>query len=386
MIVRELEKQVQNGVKPGRVLVVYGPRRAGKTTLLNECLQMFKGRVRTETGDDRQVRALFETGDRTSLVKTFQDVDLLVLDEAQLVPHLGMGLKMLVDALPDLRIVTSGSSSFEIAREVGEPLTGRKRTFTLLPISAEELIRDRGLLDVKRTLGDLMVFGMYPDVVTANALAEKRRTIRELTEDYLFKDIVAFEGLRNSDKIRRLLALLAYQIGKEVSLVELGTQLGMSKQRVERFLDLLEKTFIVRRVTGFSRNLRSEVSKSARYYFVDNGVLCAVQNNHAPLSERGDVGALWENFLFMERVKFNLYHETFKSVHFWRTYSRQEIDLVETGDGVLAGFEFKWGNRRVKAPSNWTAAYPEATFQTINPENFDSFVAELNLSKIASLS
>ncbi len=375
MILRELENQIHESVKPGRVLVVYGPRRAGKTTLLNACLQNAKGRVRIETGDDRLVRALFDAGDRAALVRAFQDADLLVLNEAQLVPHLGLGLKILVDALPDLKIVTSGSSSFEIAREVGEPLTGRKRTFTLLPISVEELIRDRGLLEVKRSLGELMVFGMYPEVVTASSLVEKRRTIREQTEDYLFKDIIAFEGLRNSDKIRRLLALLSYQIGKEVSLVELGTQLGMSKQLVERFLDLLEKTFIVRRVTGFSRNLRSEVSKSSRYYFVDNGVLCAVQNNHAPLSERGDVGALWENFLLMERLKYNLYHETFKSVHFWRTYSRQEIDLVEAGDGTLAGFEFKWGNRQAKTPSGWKAAYPEATFQTVNPENFDSFVA-----------
>ncbi len=374
MITRELEKLLQNAVKPGRVAVIYGPRRAGKTTLIETYLKTFQGRAQLETGDDRVVRALFETGDRATLLKTFQGIDLFVLDEAQLVPHLGNGLKILVDALPNLKIIASGSSSFEIAREVGEPLTGRKRTLTLLPVSVEELIRDRGLLEVKRTLEDLMTFGLYPEILTATTQAEKRRYIHELTEDYLFKDIIAFEGLRNSDKIRRLLTLLAYQVGKEVSLTELGTQLGMSKQVVERFLDLLEKTFIIQRVTGFSRNLRSEISKSARYYFVDNGVLCALQNNHAPLTERGDVGALWENFLFMERIKYNLYHETFKSVHFWRTYSKQEIDFVEAGDGSLAGYEFKWGKKIPKVPSAWKSAYPEATFQVIDPDNFYSFI------------
>ncbi len=375
MITRVLEQQLQDAVKLGRVAIVYGPRRAGKTTLLENYLKTFQGRAQVETGDDRLVRALFEANDRASLLQAFQGVELLVLDEAQLVPQLGMGLKMLVDARPDLKIIASGSSSFEIAREVGEPLTGRKRTLTLLPISVEELIHNRGLLETKRSLNELMTFGLYPEILTAPSQTEKRRLIHELTEDYLFKDIIAFEGLRNSDKIRRLLTLLAYQIGKEVSLTELGTQLGMSKQVVERFLDLLEKTFIIQRVTGFSRNLRSEVSKSSRYYFVDNGVLCAVQNNHAPLSSRGDVGALWENFLFMERVKFNLYHETFKRIYFWRTYSQQEIDFVEEGDGSLAGFEFKWSNRSPKAPLAWRTAYPDATFSVITPDNFETFVS-----------
>ncbi len=375
MIPRILDQSLAASVKAGRVAIVYGPRRVGKTTLLTEYLRDFGGTVRVETGDDRLMRDFFETATSEALIKAFRNVDLLVFDEAQMLPHLGAHLKFLVDALPQMKIIASGSSSFELSNQVGEPLTGRKRTLTLLPVSAEELISSNGLLDVKRQLNEFLVYGMYPEVLTAESEAEKRRYIHELTEDYLFKDIIAFEGLRNSDRIRRLLFLLSLQIGKEVSLTELGTQLSMSKQLVERYLDLLEKTFVVFRVDGFSRNLRTEVSKSSRYYFVDNGVLCSVQNNYSPVQNRGDVGALWENWLAMERVKYNVYHETFNQIHFWRTYARQEVDFVEVGNGKVTGYEFKWGRKNPKAPSAWTTAYPEATFRVITPENFDSFVS-----------
>lgn len=291
-----------------------------------------------------------------------------------------MGLKSIVDSLPDLKVIASGSSSFEIANQVGEPLTGRKRVMTLFPISAEELMEEWGLINVKRRLGEFLVYGMYPEVIEAETEKEKRRYIHELTEDYLFKDIIfkdiiAFEGLRNSDKIRRLLALLSYQIGKEVSVSELGSQLSMSKQLVERFLDLLEKAFVIRRVDGFSKNLRTEISKSSRYYFVDNGVLCDIQDNHSSVDMRGDVGALWENWLAMERIKYNHYHETFKREFFWRTYARQEIDFVEYGDGELSGFEFKCGSKIPKPPSAWIQGYPNASFNVINRGNFETFVA-----------
>ncbi len=375
MIPRIIEKRLSDAVVPGCVVIIYGPRRAGKTTFISEFTRSFTGSMRIETGDNSAVRSLFDTASLDKLLTAYRGIDLLVIDEAQMIPMLGSGLKMLVDNLPSLKIIASGSSSFEIANQVGEPLTGRKRTLTLLPISCEELIRERGTVAVDGMLEDCLIYGMYPEVITASSEIEKRRYIHELTEDYLFKDIIAFEGLRASDKIRKLLILLSYQIGKEVSLSELGTQLSMSKQLIDRYLDLLEKTFIIKRVDGFSKNLRSEVSKSSRYYFVDNGVLCDIQNNHAPLSTRGDVGALWENWLAMERIKYNLYNETFKNVYFWRTYAKQEIDFVEEGDGKLSGFEFKWGNKKYKTPSEWESAYPNAEFTVINRDNFESFVA-----------
>lgn len=375
MISRKQREALRGAVKGGRVAIVYGPRRAGKTTLIQEYVSGFSGKVLVESGDNRLVREMFDVWGSDALIRSFRDVDLLVLDEAQVVPKLGEGLKRIVDQLPELKVIASGSSSFEIARQVGEPLTGRKRVLTLFPISAEELIQDWGLFEVKRRLGEFLVYGMYPEVLEAETETEKRRYLRDLTEDYLFKDILAFEGLRNSDKIRRLLSLLSYQVGKEVSVSELGTQLSMSKQLVERFLDLLEKTFVIWRVGGFSRNLRTEVAKSSRYYFVDNGVLCALQNNHSKVETRGDVGALWENWLAMERIKYNHYHETFMKEFFWRTYARQEIDFVETGDGIVRAFEFKWGTKMPKPPSAWVQAYPEASFEVVNPQNFEMFVS-----------
>jgi len=374
LIKRHYDKVMAQELRPGRVLVIYGPRRAGKTTLIKNFIPVSGFKCRYETGDDRVLCDVFKSDRLDALTKTFAQNEVLIIDEAQRVPNLGHGLKILVDGLPSLRVIASGSSSFEIAGQVGEPLTGRKSTLTLYPVSAGEMAQTYGRIELIRQYQDLMIYGSYPDIVTAPSYTAKVRALRELTNDYLFKDIIAFEGLRNSEKIRSLLTLIALQVGKQVSITELGTQLGMSKLTVERYLDLLQQTFILFKVSGFSRNLRTEVTKMSRYYFLDNGVLCSVLNNHTPLAQRSDAGMLWENWIVGERRKKNDYANTFMNQHFWRTYAQQEIDLVEEGSGKLRAFEIKWGDKQPKAPKSWCDAYPDAEYAVINRETFMEFV------------
>lgn len=374
LIRRHYDSIIASELRPGRVLVIYGPRRAGKTTLIKNFMPVSDFKCRYETGDDRVLCDAFKSGRLDVLTKTFADDEVLIIDEAQRVPNLGHGLKILVDGLPSLRVIASGSSSFEIAGQVGEPLTGRKNTLNLFPISAGEMATTYGRIELERQYQDLVVYGSYPDIITAPSYTAKARALRELTNDYLFKDIIAFEGLRNSEKVRSLLTLLALQVGKQVSITELGTQLGMSKLTVERYLDLLQQTFIIFKISGFSRNLRTEVTKMSRYYFLDNGILCSLLNNYTALVQRNDSGVLWENWIVGERRKKNDYENTFMNQHFWRTYTQQEIDLVEEGSGKLRAFEIKWGNKQPQAPKSWRNAYPDAEYAVINRETFMDFV------------
>ena len=375
MIKRFFSGKLLDTLRPGKVLALYGPRRVGKTTLLSEAVKTFEGRVFFGSGEDRAVRDVFAAQSINTLQNAFANYELVVIDEAQALPDIGKGLKLLVDHLPQLKIIASGASSFELAGKLGEPLTGRKRTLTLFPVAALELAENDGNMSVRQRLDELLIYGCYPEVLSTVGFDEKRELLSELRDDYLFKDILTLDRVRNPQKLRDLLMLLAFQIGTEVSLPELGCQLGFSKQTVERYLDLLEKSFIIKRVGGFSRNLRKEVTKSSRYYFLDNGVLNAVINNFSPLSARNDVGALWENYWIAERLKKLAYQQTSANVYFWRTYDQQEVDWVEEREGKLYGFECKWSSRRkTKAPAAWRGAYPEAEYEVVTPENFLSFV------------
>ena len=347
----------------GKVLALYGPRRAGKTTLLKEFLKSWRGgRCFFGTGEDRQLGEILGSGDVELIRGAFSGYELAVIDEAQALKNVGRGLKLLVDTLPEIKVIASGSSSFQLAGELGEPLTGRKRTATLYPVAALEYASEFGNMSLRQKLNEWMIFGGYPEVLT------------ELCNSYLFKDILAFERVRNADKLHRLLSLLVFQVGKEVSLTELGTALGLNRATVERYLDLLEKTFVIFRVPGFSRNLRSEVIRTSRYYFYDNGVMNAITTNFNPLELRGDSGALWENLLVAERRKKQCYHKIFANNYFWRTYERQEVDWVEERDGNLFGYEFKWGDKPVKTPSLWRSAYPSAHFEVVDRKNFADFI------------
>jgi predicted AAA+ superfamily ATPase len=360
---------------PNRALILYGPRRVGKTFLLNRAKSDLKGRVFYGTGEDLEVRDILQSESVEKIKGSFSGYDWVIIDEAQKVDRIGHGLKIAIDHLPEVRFIATGSSSFELAHQIGEPLTGRKITLTLYPLSTLELKRHQGGAELMQSLDSRLIFGSYPEIMATTDHNRKTVLLKELRDSYLYKDILELENLRNAKKITDLLQLIAWQVGKEVSLHELGTQLGMDKRTVERYLDLLEKAFVIVNVRGFSRNLRKEVTKTSRYYFLDNGILNAVLNNFNPVSMRSDKGALWENFIFMERLKFRSYTATNAAMHFWRTYDRQEIDLVEDSGGNLHGYEFKYSStRKTKTPVAWAKAYPEAGFDVITRDNWIEFV------------
>ncbi len=284
------------------------------------------------------------------------------------------GLKLLIDHFPEMIILVTGSSSFDLSNKIGEPLTGRNILRNLFPISVFELNEQFGGMYVLQKLEDLLIYGAYPEVLNASAADDKKEYLISIRDSYLLKDILELESVKNPTKLSDLLKLLAFQIGQEVSLNELSNNLGIAKQSVERYLDLLEKTFIIKKVGGFSRNLRKEVIKTARYYFWDNGIRNAIINNFNPPGQRNDVGMLWENFLFMERLKTKSHKRIFSNDYFWRTYDRQEIDLIEDRDGKLYAYEFKWKPKNTKAPKAWIDAYPDSEFQVISKENFLEFL------------
>ncbi len=359
-------------VSPGKVVVVYGPRRVGKTTLLKKYLETEADYLLT-TGEDLFVREFLSSGSIEKLKDFIGNKTLLVIDEAQYIPSIGLNLKLVVDHIPHVKVIATGSSTFELAREVGEPLTGRKQTIRMYPLSQMELNQVENPAQVKAHLDTRLIYGSYPEVVTLASDLARQQYLHELASSYLLKDILAFEGIQKSKKIIDLLILLAFQVGKEVSHAELATQLGMGKPTVEKYLDLLEQVFVIVNIRGFSRNLRKEVTKTSKYYFYDIGMRNTLINNFNPLNRRDDVGALWENYLVMERLKKQQYQHLWSNNFFWRTYDQKELDWVEEREGKLFGYEFKWG-KPSKAPPLWTETYPEASFECINPDNYLKFI------------
>lgn len=371
---RYLEKQTASVFKGGKVFVLYGPRRVGKTEVIKKLIGGFDGRIYSGTGDNQEVRDLLSSQKLRQLQTALGNYQLLFIDEAQRIPEVGFSLKLLIDHFPKMIIIATGSSSFDLSNKIGEPLTGRSTIRTLFTLSVLEMHEQFGGMHVLQRLEELMIFGAYPDVLNADSAEDKKEYLFAIRDSYLFKDILELERVRNPSKLTDLLKLLAFQIGQEVSLTELSNSLGIAKQSVERYLDLLEKTFVIKRVGGFSRNLRKEVVKTARYYFWDNGVRNAIINNFNLPGQRNDIGMLWENFLFMERLKTKAYKRIFSNDYFWRTYDRQEIDLIEERDGQLYGYEFKWKPKNVKAPKAWLTAYPDTEFQVISKDNFLEFL------------
>ena len=368
------DKILQDYLKKGIVLVLYGPRRTGKTSLVKKILEQFKGKVYSGSGDDIRLREILSSEDLNRIIQSFRGYDLIFIDEAQRIPNAGESLKIIVDHLPEAMIIATGSSSFQLSHQLGEPLTGRQTVHTLYPVSVMELEKKEGRMGIIQKLNDLLIFGGYPEVLTAEGYSSRIEYLMELRNSYLLKDILELENLRNAEKINDLLKLLAFQIGQEVSLNELSKALGIAKQTVERYIDLLGKTFIIKKIGGFSRNLRKEITKTARYYFYDNGIRNAVINNFNDLTSRQDQGMLWENFCVSERLKFQGYRRIFSNNYFWRTYEGHEIDWVEDREGKLFGYEFKWreGKSR-KSQALWQSAYPGAAYEFVSPENFLAF-------------
>ncbi len=373
MIFRYYLSQLNNYLQPGKVLVICGPRRVGKTTLIKEFLKTAKLSYRFETGDDIRFRETIESQSVETLREYARNLDLVVIDEAQQIENIGLALKLLVDHAEGLRIIATGSASLDLANKIGEPLTGRKISRTLFPISQMELAQATPSFDLRQKLEEYLVYGSYPETLTTKGKKEKAEYLHELVGSYLFRDILTLERVKSSKVLIDLLRLVAYQIGKDVSIHELALQTRIDTKTVSRYLDLLEKSFVICSLSGLSKNLRKEISKSKRYYFFDNGIRNALISNFSPLERRNDVGELWENFAFIERMKRNEYLRVRTNNYFWRTYDQKEIDLVEESEGHLAGYEFKWREEKSRGLDLFLSAYPNSSVSIINKNNYLEF-------------
>jgi predicted AAA+ superfamily ATPase len=360
---------------PNKVLVIFGPRRVGKTTLLQTFLKETKFKFKLDSGDNIRTQQLLSSQDFRKILPYVEGYDLLAIDEAQNIPNIGMGLKILVDQIPGIRVIVTGSSSFELTGQVGEPLTGRKSTLNLYPIAQSELLSVYNRFELGEKLTDLLLFGSYPEVLLAPNRSARIEILTEIADAYLLKDILTFDRIRSSRTLLDLLRLLAFQVGSEVVISELATQLSVDLKTIKRYLDLLEKAFVVYRLNGFSRNLRQEVTNKSKYYFFDNGIRNAVIAQFNSIDQRDDIGALWENFMMAERLKYRTYQPMYANTYFWRLYQQQEIDLIEDYDGKLHGIEFKWSkSKNIPPPPRWVETYPNADFRVIHPDNYLEFL------------
>ena len=367
-------KNIKKYMVPQKVFIVYGPRRCGKTTLLEHMLEGVKEEYLFVSGEDITVQSYLSSQSIEKLKSFIGKRKLLVIDEAQKIKNIGLNLKLIVDHIDGIKVVASGSSSFDLAKQIGEPLTGRKFTIKMFPLSQMELNGIQTRAETDAFLEQRLIYGAYPEIVLNKDDSQKVLYLREIVNSYLYKDILELDGVRHSDKIVRLLQLLAFQVGKEVSFNELGTQLGMSKNTVERYLDLLTKAFVIFKLSGFSRNLRKEITKNSKYYYNDVGIRNALINNFNPMSIRDDVGMLWENYIIVEKIKKQEYLSIPSNNYFWRTYDRKEIDFIEEYGGRLFGYEIKWQKKKEKIPKEWFEVYKNAEGAVITKDNYLDFI------------
>lgn len=373
MLIPRYYDNLKKYLKPNKVLVIYGPRRVGKTTLLENYLSKTNLKYKLDSGDNIKTQQILSSQNFNQITEYAHGHDLIAIDEAQRIPNIGMGLKILVDQLPGIRIIATGSSSFELLGQVGEPLTGRKRTLTLFPVSQIELKRLHNKHELKEKLSERLIFGSYPEVIKVNK-GEKIDILNSIAESYLLKDILELEKVKGSKTLLDLLRLLAFQLGNEVSLSGLASRLGIDYKTVARYLDLFEKSFVLYNLRGYSRNLRKEITKKSKYYFYDNGIRNAIVSNFNDLELRNDIGKLWENFLVIERLKLQKYKKLYANNYFWRTWEKQEVDWIEEREGALFGFEFKYAKDKLKTPTSFREAYPNVKLKLINKENFLEFI------------
>lgn len=373
LIQRYIKSKLRDNLKPGKVLILYGARRVGKTALIKNLLEDVPQKdYLLLNGEDSDTSRLLENQSIANYKRLLSGKNLLVIDEAQQIDKIGQKLKLMVDEIPCLSILATGSSLFDLSNKLGEPLVGRKYTMHLFPIAQLELQSYEDLLQTNANLEERLIYGSYPELWQLSSQKEKQKYLQELVDSYLLKDILAYEGIRKADKILDLLRLLAFQVGKEVSTHELANNLsGITRNTVNQYLDLLTKVFVIYPVSTYSNNLRKEVSKSKRWYFYDNGIRNAIIRNFNFPTLRHDIGELWENYLAAERLKCQSYKELDSNNYFWRTYDQQEIDWVEEINGDLHAFEFKWNEKKkAKAPSAWSKAYSNSSFEVINRSNY----------------
>ena len=373
MIHRTLEDNIRPLLGGKKAVIIMGARQVGKSTLLNQMLGDNKDTL-WMNGDDTDIQDLFEDMSSTRLRALVGNNKYIVIDEAQRIPDIGMRLKLITDQIASVQVIATGSSSFELASKVNEPLTGRKREFKMFPLTFSEMANATGLLDELRMIPHRLVYGYYPEVVCNQG--DEKATLKELSDSYLYKDILSLDSVNKPDKLTRLLKALAFQIGSQVSYNEIGNLIGLDPKTVERYIDILEKAYIVFRLGSFSRNLRNELKASRKIYFWDLGIRNAVIGNLAQIENRADVGELWENFAISERLKQNAYHGSFAQSWFWRTQQQKEIDYIEEEDGTLSAFEFKWNERKAKAkcPESFSNAYPDAKYKVVTPKNIEEFL------------
>lgn len=374
MIQRVLEKKLLSDIKPQKVVLLLGARRVGKTVLMEKLIREYGDGVVFLNGEDYATVEMLSARTISSYKQLFQGVKLLAIDEAQNIPHIGNILKLIVDHIEGLSVIVSGSSSFDLYNMAGEPLVGRSNHYMLYPFSLKELSKEESGVETMQLLEERLVYGMYPELIHISDYDKKKQYLLEVVNSYLLKDILMIDGIKNSSKMRDLLRLVAFQMGSEVSYDELARQLGLSRNTVEKYLDLLSKIYVIHKLPAFSQNKRKEVTKSSKWYFTDNGIRNAVINDFRVVSMREDVGLLWESFLIGERMKKRNNANEFASFYFWRSYSMQEIDLIEEFNGTISAFEFKWNNKKVKTPSRFVENYPHTDFNVINKINFWDFI------------
>jgi uncharacterized protein len=374
--VRAALKDFEAKLVPNKVLIILGARRVGKTQLIKKHSEnVDASKVLLLNGEDIADAKLLEERTVANYKRLLQNIDLLVIDEAQNINNIGLILKLIVDTIAGIKVIATGSSMFDITNKLGEPLVGRKNTIYLFPLAQLEFAPYENFKQTTEKLEERLLFGSYPELEQYTTWDEKKNYLFEIVNSYLLKDILIFDGIKNADKIYNLLRMIAFQVGKEVSLQELGNQLQLSKNTVEKYLNLLSKVFVLFKIEGYSKNLRKEITKSNRWYFCDNGIRNAIINNFIRLDNRTDVGDLWENYLATERIKKQQYQKIFSNNYFWRTYDQQEIDWVEEQGEQLHAYEFKWNDKKkTKVPGAFAKAYPTASFEAVKPKNYLDFI------------
>ncbi len=357
-----------------KVFILYGSRRVGKTTLLKKILASSGLKYKIDSGENIRVKQVLSSNDFDLLSEYVEGFDVVAIDEAQEIVGIGKGLKILIDQHPHVKLIATGSSSFDLSQKVGEPLTGRKKVFKLFPFSQGELLFHFSKFELKSQLDDYLIFGSYPEVITSKTRQDKIEILEELVSSYLLKDILALDKVRNPKVLFNLLKLLSLQVGNLVSINELAKQLRIDGKTVSRYLDLLEKTFIIFKLGSYSSNPRKEITKKSKYYFFDNGIRNGIIMQFAPLELRNDVGSLWENFMVSEFYKKNAYLRLFQQFYFWRNFNGQEIDLIVEKDGRLKAYEFKWKKDTGRLPNDFIKKYGAVEYQIINQKNYLAFL------------
>lgn len=372
IIHRQIQENIEKTLFKGKIVVIYGARQVGKTTLVREIMNQYPDDSAYFNCDEPDIRSNLIDKTSTELKNFLGNKKLIILDEAQRVANIGLTLKLLIDNFPATQIIATGSSSFDLANKIIEPLTGRKYEFYLYPLSVSELKSVYSDLEINRLLEHRIIFGMYPEIVTSADDVERK--LKTLTSSYLYRDILTFDKIKNSDNINKLLQALALQISNEVSYNELADMVGINKNTVKSYIEILEKSFIIFRLNPFSRNLRNELKKMRKIYFYDTGIRNALINNLNSISLRQDTGALWENFLISERMKLNYNNNINTNMYFWRTQEGKEIDYLEESNGQILGFELKWAKDKFKNPKAFLTAYPDSSLKLINKDNYQEFL------------